>query len=119
MLSEHIGEQERQGDLLFVRIQPFDQNVVGKVFAPRTDNVIMEGEKTGHHHVLQEGVVLRAPSQLSPNVAESLGLHQQSHALLHLEKPTTVEHPEHGAVKLEPGYYEVRRQREARGLVVD
>jgi hypothetical protein len=82
----------RQGDVLFTAIPELPEGLT-----PRKSQVIVEGEATGHAHRLLEGSVL----------ADAQGA-----LFLEVLAATQVIHQEHHPIDLEPGYYQVTRQRE-------
>lgn len=92
----------RQGDLLFL---PIDHLPEGIVF--QADNVIVCGEAASHAHQLQAGRVFQ---------------NDQGTLFVEVLTATQVVHQEHRPITLEPGYYQVTRQREYRpedpGMVV-
>lgn len=101
---------KRQGDILLV---PVDEVPDGLVEVPREDGMIVlaEGEATGHLHAID------APE--ATFLAEDLAQIEGRFLLVEAEAVTAgaaagvaLEHPEHDTVVLEPGAYEVRRQRE-------
>jgi hypothetical protein len=83
----------RQGDLLFLR----QDGPAAVKLTTRQSNVIVMGEATGHAHRLQAGTILEAPD-----------------GTLYLDIPQTTQvvHEEHGPITLEPGCWQVIRQRE-------
>lgn len=95
-------QMHRQGDLLFV--QQNDQPT-------RTDGTgpggsILKSSLTGHDHKLTKGVVI-------PN------RQGQVIATLEIAEEAEIVHEEHKPIKLSPGKWQVRRQREVRGFVED
>lgn len=94
-----------QGDVVFVPVSALPGSLVP---VPPMDGrlIFAYGEVTGHHHSIPaaEGVALLEAPGLLPHryltIAELIG-------------EVGVEHQEHGTVRLPPGTYEVRRQREA------
>ena|SRR5579864_135351 len=100
--NKHI--MYRQGDVLFVKVEaPPDE-----VLTERKSPVIVEGEVTGHAHRLTRGRILETAQHM-------LYLDILTHA--------QVVHEEHHTIDLEPGVYQVIRQKEyhpeAIRLVVD
>jgi len=85
----------RQGDVLFVKVEALPDDVI-----LHKSDVIVEGEVTGHAHRLSQGRILEATEG-------RLFLE-----ILDTSKESEVVHEEHHPVKLEPGYWEVVRQRE-------
>ena len=94
----------RQGDILFVKFE----SLPNAPLTERKSAIIVEGEVTGHAHKLVEGRILETAQGL---------------LFLAIASATQVVHEEHHAINLEPGYYQVIRQREytpdAIRLVVD
>ncbi len=89
-----------QGDLLFVKVA----QAAGVPVGPEQGRLIMAyGEVTGHHH----SVAVRAGLTLT-RVDEGV----QYLTIDELLGPAVVEHQEHGPITLDPGIWEVRRQRE-------
>ena len=87
----------RQGDILFKKVRRIPLE------AKQIDNkVIAEGEVTGHAHVLVNGAVFEV-------------LDSESRLFIKSSTNTKITHNEHLPIKLEPGEYEVIRQREYLG----
>ena len=82
----------RQGDLLIVKCDALPDGL-----KPRTSNVILEGEVTGHSHRLTKGRILEDA---------------QGRFFLEVLAASQIVHQEHHTITLEPGYWEVVRQRE-------
>lgn len=82
----------RQGDLLFMTLPTLPEGLT-----IRANNVIAEGEATGHTHRLQDGRVL-----------------EDAQGALFLEAfhATHIIHQEHHTINLPAGCYRVIRQRE-------
>lgn len=116
-----------QGDILIIRR---DQPAAGKAVqqsktkaenAPRgstrgqadrkdgIDPVILaEGEVTGHHHALWGRAVMFRDDALAAAIPSDLYI-----GSLKIEGgAAALTHPEHDTIMLEPGDYEIRRQRE-------
>ncbi len=92
----------RQGDVMLVPVETIPEDA--KAQRPSRKLVLAEGEKTGHHHVLQ-GEKLEE-LLLPGDVAE---IEQRFVRVL---SEATLEHQEHSTLTIPPGDYEVRRQRE-------
>ena len=91
----------RQGEVLFFKVKkPKVRYRQSRVVA---NGVIREGEKEGHEHKVEGG-----ESTLS--LFDDTG-----NGTLEIKKSATVTHPEHDDIKLPPGDYEVRIQKEATG----
>ena len=89
-----MNTQHRQGDVLFVKIAELPEETL----VQRKSRVIVEGESTGHAHRLTIGAILEGRAGI----------------YLKADKPTEVVHEEHNTIALEPGYWQVIRQREYR-----
>ena len=87
--------QYRQGDIFFTRIPELPELPEG--LSERKNRIIAEGEATGHHHRLLDGGCVLESAQ---------GL------FLAVYQATKVAHEEHRPITLEPGFYQVTRQRE-------
>ncbi|HEX6480454.1 MAG TPA: hypothetical protein VF043_16570 [Ktedonobacteraceae bacterium] len=85
-------EMFRQGDVLITRIARLPEGL-----NERQDKIILAGEVTGHTHRLVQGRVL-----------------EDARGALFLEvlQQTQVVHEEHRPLSLEPGSYQITRQRE-------
>lgn len=83
----------RQGDVLLVRIEAIPTNA--KICPGPV--ILAEGEVTGHAHEIPSG-------------AQLWQLEEKRFVLTQHEVELT--HQEHASIRLEPGAYEVRRQRE-------
>ena len=101
LLEGHILPDAR--DMWHLEITDFKATATA-----RPSNIVVEGEVTGHAHRLLSGQVLEAAQQL---------------LYLDILMHTQVVHEEHRAISLEPGMYQVIRQREyspeAIRLVID
>ncbi|HXF97926.1 MAG TPA: hypothetical protein VNJ46_04865 [Gaiellaceae bacterium] len=95
----------RQGDLLLVPAETLPEPPL--VERPRRDGrlVLARGEQSGHAHAVLEPGARLLGSPLDPDGEEPL-------VLLVEEEPVTLVHEEHAPIRLAPGAYEVRRQRE-------
>ena len=82
----------RQGDLL---IQPTGS--IPKGVKKVLDNVVLEGEATGHHHRLVGGYVYK---------------HTNGAMYFQVNKKATLVHEEHKPIEFKAGKYAVIRQRE-------
>ena len=89
----------RQGDLLFIK-----KDVIPSRLKKRKSGIIQEGELTGHNHKLIGGEVYED---------------EAGNVFLSVPESAQVVHEEHGPIDLEGGDYEVRRQRELSGEVID
>ena len=82
----------RQGDLLIVKREALPDGLTA-----RQSNIILEGEVTGHSHRLATGRILEDA---------------QGRMFLEALAASQIVHQEHATIELEPGYWEVIRQRE-------
>jgi hypothetical protein len=92
---------KRQGDILLVPVKDLPD---GLKEVPRQNGriVLAEGEVTGHFHAIK-----------APEVTfHAKSLEEIEGRFLAVEAEVALEHPEHDTIVLEPGNYEVRRQRE-------
>jgi hypothetical protein len=99
-MKKRMLKQYRQGDVLLVEIdQP---SRTGKPINPEDGRIILaRGELSGHAHAIQD-------SNGKAKFFEGAG----DWRYLLLTEIGRLEHEEHGAIVLEAGWYEVRRQRE-------
>lgn len=99
--------QARQGDLLITSIDKIPE----KGLVPKPNNIVLEGEMTGHHHKITNGQVLAVQGRNRvASRPEDL-----TFAYIKADQATQLVHPEHGSIELPAGQYEVRRQIEAVG----
>jgi hypothetical protein len=90
----------RQGDVLLIRVDGLFATKGRKVACEDGRVVLAHGEATGHAHAIE---------------AAGAELYEEADGKRFLQvtgEPATLAHEEHGAIRLEPGVYEVRRQRE-------
>jgi hypothetical protein len=90
----------RQGDVLLIRVDGLFATKGRKVSREDGRVVLAHGEATGHAHAIE---------------AEHADLYEAADGKRLLEvlgEPVTLDHEEHGTLTLDPGVYEVRRQRE-------
>lgn len=92
---------KRQGDILLVPVESVPD---GLVDVPRENGriVLAEGEVSGHLHAID------SPEALF----RAVDLDEIEGRFLEIEAEVALTHPEHDTIVLEPGKYEVRRQRE-------
>ena len=93
-----MKNQKQQGDVLFRRVG-YKENWQGKGITQGKNLVLVEGEHTGHAHVLD----CETDAEL---------IREGEKMLLKLTQQATVVHPEHKPVTLEPGIWEIGRVRE-------
>lgn len=99
-MKKEMLKQYRQGDVLLVEIdQP---SRTGKPINPEEGRIILaQGELSGHAHAIRKG-------EGAVKLFEGSG----DRRYLLMTEIGRLEHEEHGPIVLEPGWYEVRRQRE-------
>ena len=90
----------RQGDVLLVRVDRIPAGV-RPVAREGGRLVLAAGEATGHAHAVLESGALLLEDDLEERFLQVLE-----------EGGVTLTHEEHAAVRVPPGEYEVRRQRE-------
>jgi len=97
-----------QGDILIERVK--DAPVSGDVVACEADGafVLAEGELTGHRHAIYDRVTLFRDDALAADIPSGLYLGHVQVA----EGGVDVVHQEHAPIRLAPGTWRVRRQRE-------
>jgi hypothetical protein len=87
----------RQGDILLRKLESVPK---GRVYEEVKDKVVAVGEATGHNHKIQ--------GQKSRVLRDS----GSGQLLVELQEAAELVHEEHGLIHLEPGVFEVLRQRE-------
>ena len=94
-----------QGDIYITRIRKLPEGV--EPMKPEGDRVIVTRSETGHHHVMlaERTRAYTVPSSAGMKVI--LHVLEGGDVLEHLRP-----HDTHEAIRFEPGYYLVRRQRE-------
>jgi hypothetical protein len=89
----------RQGDVLLIKVNSIPNNL--KEAEPESGRYILaRGEATGHHHSVETGPALMF---VCP---------EESILYLDVVRPVELVHQEHAAILIEPGQYQVVRQRE-------
>lgn len=100
-MNENLKLFYRQGELVFQKVQSVDKAWKLK---ERSDNVIREGEVSGHMHAVKGKGQLFDVSNRS-DVREGT-------MVLQAQELVQVEHPEHKSLSLDKGSYVVTVQRE-------
>jgi hypothetical protein len=101
-----MRKQIRQGDVLLIPIeQPKGVERVLDDNGQPLQGLRVEGERTGHAHVLRA----RVYNTVNPFAAVAK---QAPKRVLFLERPDTMTHQEHGHAPVEAGWWEPRIQRE-------
>jgi hypothetical protein len=91
-----MSTQYRQGDVFLVKVDELPPEAVEQASDGRV--VLAYGEVTGHAHAINAACA-------------KLYEHGQDR-ILEVFEPTKLEHEEHSAIALEPGFYKVVRQQE-------
>jgi len=96
-------EAYRQGEILIFKLpKKMHGGIVSYGLKPKPDNVIREGEESGHEHKVE------GDAQLS--------LFNEDEGIIEVGKEgAKVTHPEHKDIDLTPGKYVVKTQKEAKG----
>lgn len=92
----------RQGDILLI------ESTMEMGEKPENSDILIEGSLTGHHHRIVNGIIWK--QEIDSNGVFAYVLAEDNCKLVHNE---------HKTIKLPPGLYEVRRQREVSGYVSD
>lgn len=91
---EKASVMHRQGDVLFVKIADLPAELI-----KHQSDVLVEGEVTGHAHRLTAGQIWQT---------------REGVLYLRVVVGSQIVHEEHAPLELEPGYWQVIRQREYR-----
>jgi hypothetical protein len=112
-MSESRKQLLRQGDVLLVPVAQLPEAAV-EVASEQGTIVLAEGEATGHAHVVPSCGARLLRWQERPATRALGGGGTAVATFLHVDgtAPVAVTHEEHDPIPLEPGVYEVRRQRE-------
>ena len=107
-----MNKMVRQGDILLERVDVQANEVNGKEIGREADGavVLAHGEVTGHRHAFYGGNVA-----LFRDDALARDMQDPQLYIGHLKiggEAADLKHEEHGTIRLEPGVYRVRRQRE-------
>ena len=98
----------RQGDVLLLKVEELP-----KKRRKITSDIILKGEVTGHAHKIVNGTLY-----FGTPILETDGESFRSMTVMYVQakKGAKLVHEEHGLIDLEPGFYEVRTQREYDGM---
>jgi hypothetical protein len=100
----HVKSIAAQGDVLFRRIPALPGDVIEQ---PRVGRLVVAHSETGHHHAIDDlGVRLFERQQRDPLICY-LSVDGDSADVVHHRA-----HDTHQTLRLVPGVWEVRRQRE-------
>lgn len=105
MRSFEYVKAYRQGEVLIFKLP---KRMYGSIptysLRPKPDNVIREGEESGHEHKVVGDAQL------------SLFSHNQDEGIIDVgNEGAKITHPEHNDIDLKPGKYAVKTQKEAKG----
>ena len=85
----------RQGDVLLRKVESIPEDA-----KPSDDDIILKGEATGHAHRIVNGTIFTRSSW------------PRNQMYVEASAGATLVHEEHKTIQIEPGFYEVIRQRE-------
>jgi len=98
-----------QGEMVIRKIAELDEKSTLNPMNPENGKYILAHSETGHHHVIDPSNV--AVYEKTNDVPEGVGILQMI-----VEEPSVIEHlrptDTHESLKVEPGVYEIRLQRE-------
>jgi hypothetical protein len=85
----------RQGEVLIFGIKKASKKKIKELgFTPKADNVIIEGEISGHMHAIENGKLYEKEDKI----------------ILEADKGCILKHPEHGSIIIPEGTYEIAIQ---------
>lgn len=84
----------RQGDVLITKMPK--KSKVPKDFSPKADNIVIEGELTGHKHEIENGKLYEKEDKI----------------IIEAFNNCVLKHNEHKPISLERGLYEIKIQEE-------
>jgi len=106
----------RHGDVLLIKVDKLPENIK---FVEKTNNVILEGEVTGHAHKLEGNAKILEIAQEIANKANIRwainGEDVEEKGIIGyavVDGKTDLVHEEHNTITLPTGIYQIRRQRE-------
>ena len=100
-----MARMYRQGDVLLVKVAEVPAHAVRVAQRPDHRVILAEGEATGHHHAV-------TCDRATLLVEEAEAIAAKRWLQIDGNEPVALTHQEHATILLEPGVYEVRRQRE-------
>lgn len=109
-MSETPQTMYRQGDILVLEITNIPSESVKS-----ESNIILQSSANGNPHTLKNGIYYKR------KIVDQWDRNNQVIGFIDSngDKKVSLVHEEHKSITLPPGYYEVRRQREGKGFVVD
>lgn len=104
-----MKDPKRQGDILLVPVERLPDELSE---VPREDGkiVLAEGEATGHLHAIEADNAMFLAEDLGSPEGRYLVV-EEAEAITAAAVGVELTHPEHDTITLDPGLYEVRRQR--------
>jgi hypothetical protein len=84
----------RQGEVLVYGLAKTNKKATDYGFKPKADNVIIEGEISGHKHEILNGKLYEKGDKI----------------ILEADKGCILKHPEHGSLNIPQGKYEIEIQ---------
>ena len=111
MKTKTVPHTIRQGDLLLIRVASAPAGLVQK---PTKDGklTIGYGEVSGHNHVLENAVWVVGEDVTQNDLREFALGNKTFPVFVVVEEPTRLVHQEHSALMIDPGFFQVIRQRE-------
>lgn len=111
---KNFSHQAAQGDVMFIRVAALPENLQLVPLPAEDGQHVVAHSETGHHHAVLEREDIQH-FQEDPRHAKAMDL-LRSFLVVGPSGPAKVEHHRethtHETINLEPGVYEVRRQRE-------
>jgi hypothetical protein len=101
----------RQGDVLVRRIESLPEGLVEANESP-SRIVLQFGEVTGHAHAIHNTKGATALLEAGERTSLVKGMEGGRKGFIKVTEQSSLTHEEHGTIPLEPGFYEVTRQKE-------
>ena len=86
----------RQGDVIILGVKKPRKKLYDYGYKDKGDNIIIEGEVTGHMHEVINGKLYEKDGNI----------------IVEADKGCVLKHPEHNPIPLPQGYYEIKIQEE-------
>lgn len=104
-------DQFRQGDVFIQKIETLPE---GLVRAEESKNriVLQYGEVTGHAHAIHNTKGVTALLEAGQDASLVEGMEAGRRGFIQVKEKSNLTHEEHSAIVLEPGNYEIVRQRQ-------
>jgi hypothetical protein len=104
-------QQIRQGDICLVRVAQLPPSVQPRPKS-RGRLTLGYGEVTGHHHVVEDAIWVVAEDTTPEDLRQFAMGNKTIPVFVVAEETTLLVHQEHDAIVVEPGIWQVLRQRE-------